>query len=320
MKRPVLFLLLSLLLCSCIDEGYDLSKIESDQIAIGNDQSEFFMPLTRLAIRVDRLIAESDEGEVNIMETYNEADIWLPSTLPNGAEYVEVIRLSEDETYLRAMLDGLFEEMLQSEQKRMEVCTLIASSYRDEFIALLSPSLPSEVLTPIRQTTTEEAAVLIADLFLHNEWQEEVIQSIMQLASSHICDMQIDDVIYEIPSLGLSHDVEQMLLSNLDPMETEPVINALYLYGTVECELPFQLQAEPYFEQTTIDFGTLHIGHALTYLDEVRIASEDMQVIFDGTALHMPVLIEHYYPHVGITPEQEIHINISLRKTGSLKF
>lgn len=320
MKKPLSFLLFfALIAVSCVDEQYDLSKIESDNIAIGNDESEFRMPLTRLSIHVEQLIAESEEGEVTILETYNEADIWLPTELPGGVDYVEVVRLSEDEAYLRSILDALFAEMRSSESKRMEVCTLIATSYREEFISLLAAHIPQGVLDPILAADTAEAAELITALFLNNEWQEQVVEGITEIAEYHICDMQVDDVIYEIPNLGLSADVEKMILDNLDPIEAEPAINALYLYGAIDCELPFQVQLQPYFEGTNVAFGTLHISHDYTPIDEVRISSEDMQTILGGTCLHMPVLIERYYPHIGISHDQVIHVNTSLRKTGSLQ-
>ena len=309
-----IFLALTALLCSCIDERYDLSNIESSEIAIGNDESEFLMPLAQISIRVDRLVAESEEGEENILDLYGEASIWIPAV----PDFLDVPRLSEDEAYLASILEALFEEMHTSETKRMEVCTLIATSYREEFISMLSGSLPQEILNPILNTDNETGARLIADLFMQNEWQEEVFDSICELASSHICNLQIDDVVYEIPRLQISSDVKQMLRNNLDPIEAEHATNALYLFGSIESELPFQFQINPYFEQTAINIGALHIGQDPTAFDHVRISAEDLECLFEGSRLHMPVLIEKYYPQQGINLDQEIKLSISLRKTGSL--
>ena len=314
---PILFALTALL-CSCIDERYDLSNIESSEIAIGNDESEFLMPLAHISIQVAPLVSESDKGEENILELYGEAQTWIPTTLPNSADCVEVLRMAEDEAYFSSILDALFEEMRTSESKRMEVCTLIATSYREKFISMLSGTLPQEILNPILSTDNETGARLIADLFMQNEWQEEVFESIIELARQHICDLQVDDVIYEIPRLEISEDVKQMLRNNLDPIEEESAINALYLFGSIESELPFQLQLNPYFEQTAIQIGTLHIGQQPTRFDQVRISAEDLECLFEGSRLHMPVLIEKFYPQQGIQREQEIKLTISLRKTGSL--
>lgn len=310
---PILFALTALL-CSCIDERYDLSNIESSEIAIGNDESEFLMPLAQISIRVDRLVAESEEGEENILDLYGEASIWIPAV----PDFLDVPRLSEDEAYFSSILDALFEEMRTSESKRMEVCTLIATSYREKFISMLSGTLPQEILNPILSADNETGARLIADLFMRNEWQEEVFESIIELARQHICDLQVDDVIYEIPRLEISEDIKQMLRNNLDPIEEESAINALYLFGSIESELPFQLQLNPYFEQTDIQIGTLHIGQQPTRFDQVRISAEDLECLFEGSRLHMPVLIEKFYPQQGIHREQEIKLTISLRKTGSL--
>ena len=314
---PILFALTALL-CSCIDERYDLSKITSSEIAIGNDESEFLMPLAQITIPIDRLVSENEAGAENIIELYGEACIWIPAIPPNGVEFLEVPRLSEDEAYLASVLEALFEEMRADESKRMEVCTLTASSYREEFISTLSASLPQAILNPLLNTSDEEAARLIADLFMQNEWQKEVFDSIGELARDYICNMQLDDVIYEIPQLQISSEVEQMLRNNLDPIEIEDAVNALYLFGTIESELPLQLQSSPYFEQTTIHFDTLHIGDQATNFDQIRLSAEDLDRLFEGARLHIPLLLEKVYPRREINLQQKIRLSISLRKTGSL--
>ena len=45
MKKLVILLLCGAFALSCTDKAYDLSQIETGDVAIGNDDSEFRMPL-----------------------------------------------------------------------------------------------------------------------------------------------------------------------------------------------------------------------------------------------------------------------------------
>lgn len=64
--KNFLFLLCILSLCFGCDKAYDLNKIESGDVTIGNDQSEWIMPLAQITVGMDELY----EGE---NETYIEA-------------------------------------------------------------------------------------------------------------------------------------------------------------------------------------------------------------------------------------------------------
>ena len=96
---------------SCIDSEYDLSNIASDDTMIGTSTSEFRIPVARITITAGKLGSTGENDNGSILELYREADTWLPSTLPGGAEAVEVERLSDDGAYLQSLLDGTFDEM-----------------------------------------------------------------------------------------------------------------------------------------------------------------------------------------------------------------
>lgn len=49
---------------------------------------------------------------------FDEVDIWLPTTLPGNAEWVDIVRLSSDGTYLDGMLEALIDEMLVPGSKK----------------------------------------------------------------------------------------------------------------------------------------------------------------------------------------------------------
>lgn len=303
---------------SCVDSDYDLSNIDSDDITIGTDDSEFVMPVATIRVATSRLNQDAGEGKVSITELYREADIWLPSVLPGNAEYVEVLRLSEDDAYLTEMLSALFEEMDESETKCTEVCELIAEKYREAFVDFLPAGVPSEIRQQILAADPDEAAGQIAELYL--QMTGEVTEAITQLASGYLTDMQLEPVRYEVSGLNLSNDVRKMLTDNLDDAETENPVNALYLTGTIESELPFRCRLEPRLEQTRIDFGEIVVENGrTTELHEVRFFTEDFDRMNEGSELVMPVSIERYYPALGLQDSQIVRIHLSLRKTGALQ-
>ena len=142
--KNFLFLLCILSLCFGCDKAYDLNKIESGDVTIGNDQSEWIMPLAQITVGMDEL----QDGSADIRAIFDEVDIWLPTTLPGNAEWVDIVRLSSDGTYLDGMLEALIDEMLVPGSKKMdEVVDLIWSNegYRERFTALI-PADSEELL------------------------------------------------------------------------------------------------------------------------------------------------------------------------------
>lgn len=319
MKKFYLFILLMVGATACIDEAYDLSQVADDDFAIGNDQSEFLMPLANITLTAEQLISQSDSEDSDVVSVYQEADIWLPSQLPGGVDFVEVLLLQEDAAYLQSILDALFDEMAISETKRVMVCELIAEKYRDEFVSTLPATMPAEVREQILNSDPATCADLIGELFLDEATCEPISLSIGEVAEYHLVNMQMKDVIYEIGDLGLGSDIEDMIKENLDPEGTEPVVNALYLSGTIDSGFPFFLLIYPHLDGTNVDLGPLRVTNEVTQIEEVRLYEEDIQVIFDGTTLTMPLRISRYYPNRGFDEQSEVHIHLILRKTGSLK-
>ena len=74
--KNFLSLLCILSLCFGCDKAYDLNKIESGDVTIGNDQSEWIMPLAQITVGMDEL----QDGSADIRAIFDEVDIWLPTT------------------------------------------------------------------------------------------------------------------------------------------------------------------------------------------------------------------------------------------------
>ena len=102
MKR--LFLMAVALCCgiavsSCIDESFDLSDVNTDDVTIGNDDSEFLLPLATVNVTSADICQKAGVNEISLKQMYDEVSIWFPTTLPDNATYIEIERLINDQEY-----------------------------------------------------------------------------------------------------------------------------------------------------------------------------------------------------------------------------
>lgn len=90
MRKLFLPILAGALLTACIDKDYDLENVDTDNIAIGGDDSKFEVPLARVLVTLEDIA----NGDLNILELCEKADKWLPSKLPGNADFVDLVLLS----------------------------------------------------------------------------------------------------------------------------------------------------------------------------------------------------------------------------------
>ncbi len=96
---------------------YDLSKISTDNIAIGDESSRFEVPLLKVYISMSEL---TDVDGESIDAVFDEADIWLPNQLPDqdgNGYFVSVQRLVEDDQYVIGVLSALLGQMASDSEK-----------------------------------------------------------------------------------------------------------------------------------------------------------------------------------------------------------
>mgnify|MGYP001512705596 CR=1 FL=1 len=74
-RKLILLLLSGMLSTACVDKDYDLGNIDTDNIAIGDEGSQFRIPLVKVLVSKDEI--KNNGG--NIEEIFREADIWFPS-------------------------------------------------------------------------------------------------------------------------------------------------------------------------------------------------------------------------------------------------
>lgn len=322
MKRLLFFLLLCISVTGCIDDAYDLSKLDTGEnsgIVIGNDKSEFKMPLAIINFSMASFNQSGGNGYTSITDLIDEVNIWLPSTLPGGVDYIEIGRLMSDSDYLNSILTALVDEMNADEQKRNEVCLLVAEEYRSKILSLLDGVIPTFLLSAVYDLSNEEAGAAIAKLYV--TFNDIVAEAIKSVSADFLMGLQMDKVSFQIPSLDVSSEVYDMLAANLDPDYESNPVNALYIYGTIESQLPISFVLYPSLEGLRAQFGEIAVSEGVNSLNDVRLTADDLYTLTQGYGSRFitSIYLNRYYVNKKISKDQKVSINLKLRKTGGLK-
>lgn len=102
MRKFLPFLFAAALASSCIDNAYDLSNVNTDDVTIGDEDSEYRLPLATVYVSMSEL----KEGGADIKTLFDEADIWLPSPLPGNAAYVDLRELQNNPDTITPLLQA----------------------------------------------------------------------------------------------------------------------------------------------------------------------------------------------------------------------
>lgn len=315
MKRIFTLFLFGALATACVDRDYDLGKVETDNITIGNESSTFEAPLANVYITMEEINA--DNG-TRIDLIFKEADIWLPTRLPDSDDkggYVDVQRLLHDAAYVNEqLLPELLTEMATDATKLDAVATLLQENYYDDFRELLPGISRDEFKSAFVEAYTENSAL-----------REALGEEVRQLANEYLTGLDVDmqQLSYAVDRIDISNEVVDMLCDNLDPRETTDPKNTLYLAGTVDNRLPVSLQVSPLFTPTSVNFTTkIEALDDSNELPATRLYADDLRTIVRGMTLEIPIVIEKYYPNRGFDAGQQRQLTIKLHliKHGALKF
>lgn len=320
MKKLCTLILCAACSTACVDTEYDLSNISTDNIAIGDESSRFEVPLLKVLVSIDEL--NGTDGDA-IDEIFNEADIWLPSQLPNQDEngmYVLVQQLVGDEDYVNQVLSGLLDQMASDSEKLDQVASLLQENYYAEFSSLL-PGVSMEKFKAefIEQYTANETL------------RQRLNEKIEELARGYLTGLEVSlpALTYPVDRIDLSDDVIDMLIKNLDGKEVAEPKNTLHMAGTIDNRLPVSITASPVFTPTEVAFTTqIEANRDGNILPETRLFAEDLQTIVRGLTIEIAVNIDKYYPGKGFDrgtagdeqTQPQLTINLHLIKRGALKF
>ena len=145
MRKFLPFLFAAALASSCIDNAYDLSNVNTDDVTIGDEDSEYRLPLATVYVSMSEL----KEGGADIKTLFDEADIWLPSPLPGNAAYVDLRELQNIPDTITPLLQALIDQMMDDDAKIAAVADLLAEKYLSTFLPLLPPDTDPANFKPV---------------------------------------------------------------------------------------------------------------------------------------------------------------------------
>lgn len=305
MRKILPFLLAATLVSSCIDNAYDLSNVNTDDITIGDEESEFRLPLATVYVGMGEL----NEGGIDIKTLFDEADIWLPSPLPDGAAYVNLKAIQDDPSEITPLLDALIDQMKADDVKINAVADLLAEKYLATFLPMLPPN-----------TDPKDFKRVFIEVFRNiPQLHEQLSAEIKNLAGSYLTDLKVQDVTYDVGKIDIGNDVVDMLCEGLDSEGTPNPKNTLHIYGDITSALPVSMRLTPYFSPTDVSFDVLVEPGKTNGIEGTRLYEDDLRQIIEGAEIILPVSLEKYYPGYGFTPDQQIVITLRLLKRGGLK-
>lgn len=307
-KLPLLFLV-GLLAAGCVDKEYDLKDVETDNIAIGDSQSEFRCPLMTIRVSMQEI---TDNG-IDIENVFRETDIWLPTELPDA--YVDIRRLVSDEAYVSTLLDLLVDELLVSDTKLDQVVELIWNT----------PAYRQSVTGSVPELDLDDADTfrsLFRSLYQNNAQVRELLdEQVRLLAHDYLTALQVDDITYDIDRIDLDDNIVDMLAENLDPEGTPDAKNTLHIYGTIANRLPLSAEIQARLRPTLIEVPVqIDAKSEENVIAETPIYGEDLRTLIHGCQIVIPVTLDRYYRNgFDNTADCQLLIELHLVKRGGLK-
>jgi len=307
-KLPLLFLV-GLLAAGCVDKEYDLKDVETDNIAIGDSQSEFRCPLMTIRVSMQEI---TDNG-IDIENVFRETDIWLPTELPDA--YVDIRRLVSDEAYVSTLLDLLVDELLVSDTKLDQVVELIWNT----------PAYRQSVTGSVPELDLDDADTfrsLFRSLYQNNAQVRELLdEQVRRLAHDYLTALQVDDITYDIDRIDLDDNIVDMLAENLDPEGTPDAKNTLHIYGTIANRLPLSAEIQARLRPTLIEVPVqIDAKSEENVIAETPIYGEDLRTLIHGCQVVIPVTLDRYYRNgFDNTADCQLLIELHLVKRGGLK-
>ena len=305
MRKFLPFLFAAALASSCIDNAYDLSNVNTDDVTIGDEDSEYRLPLATVYVSMSEL----KEGGADIKTLFDEADIWLPSPLPGNAAYVDLRELQNNPDTITPLLQALIDQMMDDDAKIAAVADLLAGKYLSTFLPLLPPDTDPANFKPVFIEAFRNMPML------HDRLSNEV----KSLAGNYLTDLKVQDVTYDIGKIDIGSDVVDMLCENLDSEGTPNPRNTLHLYGSITSALPVSLRIVPYFSPTNVRFDVTVEPGRTNEIRETQLFESDLRQIIEGAEIILPVSLEKYYPGYDFSSGQQIVITLRLIKRGGLK-
>lgn len=305
MKYLSSFLLIAILFQSCVDKDFNLSKVDTDNVTIGGETSSFRIPLANISISM----SEIGSNDMDLSAIFDEADTWLPSTLPGNSAYLDMQALQPGAAYTDDLLSALIVQMHNDDAKLTKVSDLIWSKYSADFLPILN--LPENI----------GEAQFKASFKTAFRTDDAIVDVTRQKARNFLIDISVDPLNYSVDRIDIGSEVVDMLSNNLDPRSTpeNQRKNTLHIYGAVDSDMPLSMTISPSFSNTDVVFSSGIGPDENGQIAETQLFENDLRTIIGGTHLVIPITLLRYYPGGGFSDDQQITINLRMHKRGGLK-
>lgn len=319
MKR-FYYLLMFLALCvtSCnVDDSYDLSNLDSDNLGVGTDDSSFNVPFVEMTLNMEKVVTSLTAS--NFFDTVENLTCFLPSEL--SGEYQEGVELEKltDEEYVDGFVSDLFVEMRTNNDKRVEVFELL----KDESNGYAAQLTQLELLgINISTMSATECATTLGAAF-----EDPMLEGVIETFQAEIVDLCVNesknletnfDVSDTVGEVDLGDDLLDILSKNLDGDK-----NYIQFIAETSTNLPFDTDmtvalgyTNQYGVETSLDISVKEIFTGKGVVDNVDV----LRAIVDNLKVIVNVDMDTYH-HVenGLDlSDKYIKLKLHLFKGGSL--
>ncbi len=279
MNKLLLLLLVPIATISCVDDSYDLSKVDTDNLVIGGE-AVIEMPLAQIVFGLPDLVSD-DNATMDVVDVFSEVDIWTPTTISEVDVALLVNNSNASTDYSADLLGGLVDEMETSTEKLNEVAWLVATKYRDQFSELV----------PSANLTDEEFVSQFMAAFERDP--QGVGAALIALGQSYLSGVTFSPVKVNIDQIAISDVVIDMLADDLDHADSY-----LELTGTIENNIPLTMYTNPVANNPLgaliLDFGHVDVDLGVTAIKPIRITGENLRAIINGSTIEIPINFKSY--------------------------
>ncbi len=345
-------LLVASLVAGCnVDDSYDLSNIDTDNIGLGSDTSKLDIPLATINLSLSSLAGDDGGSSVaarstsyntsnlsatELMELMETIDAFLPSDL-SGTPYedgIDITQLNngddEDDTYTQGLVDLLIQEVTVDEEKRADLCEILIENNNnddDDTYSDVIESLKEELDIEIKEDTTVDELTTSLGTALIDPDKADAVTSLSTTMTSVVktqaADISTDYTVTEDlgDSVSLGDDVLDILKGNLDSES-----NYIYLVASLWDNIPMSVTITPSIILKDTESGattTIEIQD-ISEIDDAsahtKLSDEQIDMIVNGMSIEAEIHINYYDPSAGTLSidDKEVKVTLVARKGGSI--
>lgn len=295
MKKVLFFAAALILASSCVDEGFDLSEVVTDDMAIGSNESTFKIPLANITVKADAISGEDGSLE----SILRDADLLIPANF----DKLDLQNVPAD-----AFVGELFDNLRNDGGLRRDVGEFLQDSeYREAVV----PTLPAELRgLDLAEVFSDHFEVLYA----RQELRDEMARIIRQYLGSINDTMPSVDV--EMDGFGIEENMIDMLTGT----------GEIRLYGTVANKMPLDGKAVLVLAKNDgSDETIVRLELPLDYTDSskdfsVTIGNDALRSMTGYMQMHVALDLASYYPRKPLSEADGTVLKLALKleKKGGL--